>query len=239
MDKSKFLSRIDLFQKLSTEELMQIEPIAPMNTIKKGTIIASPQHGGKLLYLVKSGMVRLYKLSEGGKELTVDLLRVGHIFGEIGSFTISSENMYAEAWEDCVICTINKPQFEQLMREKPELALHFIEIISTRLKEVEEMMEHMAYGSVRKRLLYLLHKLSEKFGSGFSMGENEDTDRKWIELEVKLTHQELASIMGSIRETVTEQLTELAAEGIVSKEGQRKPLRVHPERLKMAWDACR
>lgn len=231
MDKSKFLSRVDLFQKLSKEELIQIEPITPMNTIKKGTIIASPQHGGKLLYLVKSGMVRLYKLSEGGKELTVDLLRVGHIFGEIGSFTISSENMYAEAWEDCVICTINKSQFEQLMREKPELALHFIEIISTRLKEVEEMMEHMAYGSVRKRLLFLLHKLSEKFGSG--------TNQEWIELEVKLTHQELASMMGSIRETVSEQLTQLSAEGIVSKEGLRKPLRVHPERLKMAWEVCR
>ncbi len=118
-----------------------------------------------------------------------------------------------------------------LLRENFKIALHFIEIISTRLKEVEEMMEHMAYGSVRKRLLFLLHKLSEKFGSG--------TTQEWIELEVKLTHQELASMMGSIRETVSEQLTQLAAEGIVSKEGLRKPLRVHPERLKMAWEVCR
>lgn len=236
MDKSKYLSRINLFQRLSAEELAQIEPISPMNTIKKGTIISSPHSGGKLLYLIKSGTVRLYKLSDAGKELTVDLLKVGHIFGEIGLFTISSDNLYAEAWEDCVICTIDKPQFEQLMREKPELALHFIEIISARLKEVEEMMEQIAYGSARKRLLFLLSKLTEKFGVSSVDEKGADGAQDWIELEVRLTHQELATMMGSIRETVTELLGNFTTEGIVQKAGLRTPLRIHPGRLKRAWE---
>ncbi|MCE5173531.1 helix-turn-helix domain-containing protein [Paenibacillus profundus] len=96
------------------------------------------------------------------------------------------------------------------------------------------MLELMAYGSARKRLLYLLYKLSLKFGAPQSAVESQDTH--WVCLEVKLTHQELASITGSIRETVTELLSDFAAEGIVNKEGLRKSLWVHTERLKEALD---
>ncbi|WP_326102042.1 Crp/Fnr family transcriptional regulator [Paenibacillus apiarius] len=184
------------------------------------------------MYLIKSGTVRLYKLSEEGKELTVDILGSGHIFGAIESFTTGAENQYAVALEDCVICTIDKAQFEKLIRERPELALKFIEILSARLKEVEEMLELMAYGSARKRLLYLLYKFSLKFGALQSAVEGQDPH--WVRLEVKLTHKELASITGSIRETVTELLSDFAGEGIVNKEGLRKSLWVHTERLKEA-----
>ncbi|MCM3341183.1 hypothetical protein M3650_21745 [Paenibacillus sp. MER TA 81-3] len=92
------------------------------------------------------------------------------------------------------------------------------------------MLELMAYGSAKKRLLYLLYKLSLKFGAPQSAVEGQDT--QWVCLEVKLTHQELASI----RKTVTELLSDFAAEGIVNKEGLRKSLWVHTERLKEALD---
>ncbi|UOK57686.1 Crp/Fnr family transcriptional regulator [Bacillus sp. OVS6] len=118
----------------------------------------------KILYLIKSGNVRLYKLSEGGKEFTIDILGTGHVFGEIGSFTTGSENMYAETWEDSIICTIDKNQFEKIIHDRPSVSLKFIEMVSNRLKEVEELLEYMAYSSVRKRLLFLLHKLAVKFG---------------------------------------------------------------------------
>jgi len=122
------------------------------------------------------------------------------------------------------------------MTEKPRLALKFIEIVATRLKEVEELLEHIAYGSVRKRLLYLLHKLAVKFGASVPASEGRHDDTDWVQLEVKLTHQELASMMGSIRETVTEQLSRLALEGIVDKKGLRSLMRIHPGRLKAALE---
>lgn len=240
LDKVKYLSRINLFQQLNEAELLQLEPATPIHPVKKGTIVASPHGDRQLLFLIKSGTVRLYKISAGGKELTVDLLGAGHLFGEVGSFATGSKNMYAQTLTDAVICTIDKAQFEQLMTEKPRLALKFIEIVATRLKEVEEMLEHMAYGSVRKRLLFLLSKLSEKFGAGVPAAEgyHDEGEGEWIQLEVKLTHQELASMMGSIRETVTEQLSELASEGIVDKKGLRSRIRIHPGRLKHALDRC-
>ncbi|WP_347815348.1 MULTISPECIES: Crp/Fnr family transcriptional regulator [Bacillaceae] len=96
MDKIKYLSRIQLLGDLELEELKKYEPVIPMKVVKKGTIISSPHMDQKILYLIKSGKVRLYRLTESGKEFTVDILETGHLFGDIGTFTTGSENLYAE-----------------------------------------------------------------------------------------------------------------------------------------------
>ena len=230
MDKIKYLSRIQLFGDLDLEELKKYEPVTPMKVVKKGTIISSPHMDQKILYLIKSGKVRLYRLTESGKEFTIDILETGHVFGENGTFTTGSENLYAEAWEDSVICRIDKVQFEKIIRENPSISLKLLEIISSRLKEVEELLEYMAYSSARKRLLFLLNKLTEKFGEKLlssSPGE-------WVALDIYITHQELAMMMGSIRETVTALLNEFNAEGIIRKAGRRGTIEVHSVRLKCA-----
>lgn len=230
MDKMKYLSRIQIFEDLELEELKKYEPVTPMNVVEKGTVFCSPHMDQKILYLIKSGKVRLYRLTESGKELTVDILETGHVFGEIGTFTTGSENLYAEAWEDSVICRIDRVQFEKIIRENPSISLKLLEIISSRLKEVEELLEYMAYSSTRKRLLFLLNKLTEKFGDKLSSSSAEE----WAVLDIYITHQELASMMGSIRETVTALLNEFNAEGIVRKSGRRGTMEVHSVRLKCA-----
>ncbi|WP_420799713.1 Crp/Fnr family transcriptional regulator [Paenibacillus mesophilus] len=202
-----------------------------MEPVKKGTIVTSPHKTKQTLYLVKSGAVRLYSMTAEGRELTLDVLAAGHLFGEIGSL-VSESSMYAVTLEDSIICTIDYEQFKSLLREKPELSIKFIEIMSARIKEVEELLEHMAYSSVRIRLLYLLHKLANKFGENSIGKESEAVQHDWIKLGVELTHQELASMTGCIRETVTETLNRLAAEGILIKSGVRQPLWVHIDRLK-------
>ncbi|MDZ5606585.1 Crp/Fnr family transcriptional regulator [Bacillus pseudomycoides] len=231
MDKIKYLSRIQLFHELELEELKNIEPDTPIDVMKRGTIITSPHMEQKFLYLIKSGKVRLYKLSEDGKELTIDILGMGHVFGAVGVFTMGSEGVYAETWEDSHICKMDKVQFEKIIRDRPDIALKFIEVISNRLKEMEELLEHMAYGSARKRLLFLLYKLSEKFGVEVESAED------WRQLEISITHQELANMMGSIRETVTGLLSDLTKDGIIRKIGVRKPIHIHLVKLMRALES--
>lgn len=230
MDKIKYLSRINLFDDLDIEELQQMESIAPITVTKKGTLITSPNKSQKRLYLIKSGKVRMYTISNDGKELTIDVLGTGHVFGEISLFAPGPHYIYSKAIEDSVICSIDKVQFEQTIMEKPDIALKIIKILSTRLKEMEEMMEQMAYGSVRNKLLFLLNRLSEKFGE--PLKEHADDENEWIQLGVKVTHQELASMMGSVRETVTELLNELISEGVVNRTSTRGFFIIHLKRLK-------
>lgn len=231
MDKIKYLSRINLFQDMDTKELQQMESITPISITKKGTLITSPHNNQERLYLIKQGKVRIYTISSSGKELTIDVLDSGHLFGEISLFAPGSHLIYAKALEDSVICSINKAQFEQIIMEKPAIALKVIKILSCRLKEMEEMMEQMAYGNVRSKLLFLLNRLSEKFGDPIIEYGNET---EWIRIGVNVTHQELASMMGSIRETVTEVLNDLISEEVVKRTSTRGLFIIHRTRLKRA-----
>lgn len=135
--------------------------------------------------------------------------------------------LFAVTMEDSVICEMDSGQFRKSITEKPELALKYIEIVTARLQETEDMLEYMAYGSVRKRLLYLFNKLVSKLNPSAS-------NEEWIPISVQITHQELASMTGSIRETVTPILNQLAEEGILRREGARKPYSIHRSRLQAA-----
>lgn len=227
MEMITYLSRVDLFKGLSEDELQQLNHITPLEARPKGTVIASPYMEHKVLYIIKSGTVRLYKITEEGKELTLDILGTGHLFGEITSFR-TGVPLFAVTMEDSVICEMDSEQFRKVITEKPELALKYIEIVTARLQETEDMLEYMAYGSVRKRLLFLFNKLVTKFNSG------PRSDGEWIPFPVEMTHQELASMTGSIRETVTPILNQLVDEGILRKEGNRKPYWIHRSRLQAA-----
>lgn len=232
MEMIKYLSRLDLFHGLSEEELLQLNHVTPLEIRNKGTVVASPHMEPKVLYIVKSGKVRLYKLTAGGKELTLDILGAGHLFGEMTSFHTGSA-MFAITMEDSVICEIESRQFRRLISEQPDLAFKYIELVTGRLKEMEELLEYMAYGSVRQRLLFLLHKLAAKFSPDSEAAE------EWAPLEIELTHQELATMTGSIRETVTPILNQLASEGVLRKEGARKPYSIHRSRLEAALAVCK
>ncbi|OIB02331.1 transcriptional regulator [Paenibacillus sp. LC231] len=232
MEMIKYLSRLDLFHGLSEEELLQLNHVTPLEIRNKGTVVASPHMEPKVLYIVKSGKVRLYKLTAGGKELTLDILGAGHLFGEMTSFHTGAA-MFAVTMEDSVICEIESRQFRRLISEQPDLAFKYIELVTGRLKEMEELLEYMAYGSVRQRLLFLLQKLAAKFSpDSKAAGE-------WAPLEIELNHQELATMTGSIRETVTPILNQLVSEGVLRKEGARKPYSIHRSRLEAALAVCK
>lgn len=134
-----------------------------------------------------------------------------------------------------MICSIESRQFREVLSMKTDLAVKYIDMVTLRLREVEELLEYMAYASVRKRLLFLLNKLLSKFSS--TKPKDTEASPEWARLDIELTHQELASMAGSIRETVSSLLSQLEAEGILRREGSRKPLWIHRGRLQIALKA--
>jgi len=233
MNKLKYLSRVNLFRELSMEALENMKEDIPIEPVAKGTIITAPHFPQRMIYLVKAGSVRLYTITDEGKEFTIDVLAPGHLFGDMG-LNEAEANLFAVTLENSIICRIDYERLKQIIREKPDLGIRYIEILSARLREVEELLEHIAFSSMRKRLLFLLQKLIEKFGTDSFENEEGRGKTGWYRLDVELTHQELASMTGSIRETVTEMMKRFAAEGILEKTGYRKPIWIHKERLKTA-----
>ncbi|PYZ95201.1 cAMP-binding protein [Salipaludibacillus keqinensis] len=208
MDKLSLLSQISLFDELPLEELKVIDNMSEMKPIKKGTMILSPDRPIEALFLLKQGQVRLFRSNQHGKQFTVDVLVDGNIFGETSSLTLTDDQIYAEAMTDSYVCIISKNQFEDFIEKNPKIALKLIKILSSRLKELYSLSEKIALSDVKYRLLYLLLHLSEKTGK---------RKNEWQSINMKLTHQDLANMIGSTRETTSAAISQIKKEGFIKK----------------------
>lgn len=208
MDKLTLLSQISLFEELSQEELMRIDQMSGMSPVKKGTTIVSPENTMNALFLLKKGQVRLYRMNEEGKQFTLDILVDGNIFGETSTVSLTDDQTYAEAMTDTYICTLSHRDYEEFIKKNPHVALKLIDILSSRLKDFYSLSEKIALSDVKHRLLYLLLMLSQKTGR---------RKQNWQTIEMKLTHQDLANMIGTTRETTSAIMSELKKDGFIRK----------------------
>jgi CRP-like cAMP-binding protein len=207
MNKLWYLSQISLFEALSMEELMEIEKMTPMLTIRKGVCVQSPDTFREGLYLLKVGKLKLYKISPEGKQFIVSILGAGNVFGEIDSFSLGTRDTFIETMDETILCSIGKEQFESFLVDRPHLTLNMLKELSRLLKERDEMLAQLALGNVKDRALHLLKTLALKFGVA--------EGGCYHKIDMPLSHQEIANMIGSTRETVTMVLNELSKEGTI------------------------
>lgn len=224
MDKLTLLSHISLFEELPMQELKVIDAMSQMRPVKKGKIIVSPDAPIPALFLLKEGQVRLYRMNQHGKQFTVDILTSGNIFGETATLSLTDDDLYAEAMTDTYLCTIGVDEFEQFIEKNPKIALKLINILSERLKDLYALSEKIALTDVKYRILYLLLKLSEKNGV---------RKKDWQTINIKLTHADIAAMVGTTRETTSVIMSNLKKEGYIKK-GLR--LAIHADKVKQALD---
>ena len=208
MDKLTLLSHINLFDELPMEDMKLIDDNSTMTPVKKGTQILIPEQPLDVLFFLKQGQVRLYRMTPQGKQFTTDILVDGNVFGETKSFMLTDQQTYAEAMTDCYLCTMDKEKFESFVRATPDVSLKLIQILSTRLKETYDLSEKIALGDVRYRTLFLLLKMSEKSGK---------RDKEWQSIGMKITHEDIATMVGSSRETISLLMSKLKKEDLLKK----------------------
>lgn len=205
------LNRVDLLKELSAY-LAGFVAQLPVMEVRRGTVILTPDDSRALLYLIRSGRVQLYKLTPDGKQCTLAILQSGDIFGETHLFCTGCRRVYASALTDVLLYGIDGDSFLQLMLDNPRLGMQMLAWTSRRLKETEDLLEQIAYGDVRTRILYQLLRLCEDFGEPVEGG---------CRLNLPLTRQELASMVAASRETVSTVLGRLSREGLVKAERNR------------------
>ncbi|MEA3319553.1 MAG: Crp/Fnr family transcriptional regulator [Bacillota bacterium] len=208
MDKLMLLSQISLFDELPMEELTIIDDLSEMRPVKKGSIIISPDKHIQALFFLKEGQVRLYRMNQMGKQFTVDILTSGNIFGETSTLSLTDDQIYAEAMIDTYLCIMGVEEFEEFIVKNQTIAIKLINILSNRLKEVYSLSEKIALSDVKYRIVYLLLKLSEKTGK---------RKKEWQTINMKLTHADIANMIGSTRETTSAIISQLKKEGLIKK----------------------
>ncbi len=200
---------MDIFCDLEPAAIAAFEQQTEMRTCRKGQILYSQEDRAEVLFLLKRGRVQLYRLTPSGKRLDLAVIEPGAFFGEMPLVGESLRHTFAEAAEDSLICVMSRSDIERLMRERSEVALRMIEVLSRRLALCEARLEEMAYRSVPARIAAVLLRLSKG-----QAGE-----------AVLITHQELGDMIGALRESVTKVLDDFQRAELVELSRGRVILR--------------
>jgi len=208
-EKSKFwyLKHFNIFEGLPQEEMMKVGEMSSISSVKKRQIIFFPEESSQSIFFLKEGHVKISRISEDGKEVILDVIGPGELFGEL-SLVEEGERQaeIAEALDEAVICAVDKRDFEGLLRRSPELNLEITKRIGLRLRKFHERVSDLVFKDVKKRIASFLVRYAEGFGK---------MKKGIVTIQPFLSHQEIAFLTASARQTVTTTLNELKAEGII------------------------
>jgi CRP-like cAMP-binding protein/CheY-like chemotaxis protein len=176
---------------------------------KKQTIYSEGQHPNKLYY-IQTGKVKIYKTSDGGKELIIGLLSAGDFFGHIPLIENVVYEEFAETLEESSIRVIPKKEFEQLITTNQEIALKVIKLLANNISEKEQQLVALAYHSLRKRVADALLTLKKKYAK-------EDQ----VPFSISISREDLANIAGTATESLIRTLSDFKNEKLIEiKDGK-------------------
>ncbi len=199
-------SRVQLFFGLGPEEMSNIVAHARSLRKARGEFIYMPGDLADFVYILKRGRVKLSVLSESGKEIAIDIIQPGEIFGEFALVDESLRSNMTQALDDVLTWVFSKHDFTRLLTNQPKLALNYIKLVGDRRRRMEKKLSDITSKAVSGRICELLHELST------SAAEVESVGSDYL---VPLTHHDVASLIGAARQTTTTVLNDLERRGII------------------------
>lgn len=174
---------------------------------KKKELIYHVGDQASSLYIVNKGKIKIYRLSETGKELLIRILEPGDFTGELALFKETTHEAYAEAMVDTEVCMINRIDLQEFLMKYPSISLKILSEFSNRLEISEKQTTRFATEKVETRIaLYLAECVEE---------ENR------LEFILPMSKKDLASYLGTTPETVSRKLTEIEEQGIIKQKQKR------------------
>lgn len=207
----KCMKDLEIFSALSPAELDEIGKLAIKKVYKKNEFIFREGEVADSIYLIKCGRVRLFKISDEGKELTLDFFKSEDILGESMFFEEALHTMNAMAVEDTFICCCTKELFAILL-QSPQSSLKIIQYLAQKANNYTEHLSRIAFMDVRSRIIDLLDRLAAKYGTPSPLGST---------ISIDLTHQDIGSLVNASRVMVTNILTELRKEKLIHIDNRR------------------
>lgn len=177
----------------------------------KGDVIYYAGDRPSGVFCLHQGIVKIYKVGDGGREQILRMAKSGDVFGYRSMISGEPYDDYACAVADTHLCFVPKNLFNGLLLTNPELALKILELLSNQLKTAEHSILGLAQKSIRERVAEALLLLTDTFGT--------ESDGQTVAL--KFSREELANIIGSVTESTVRALSDLKTEGLIELKRQR------------------
>jgi len=202
------IAAIPLFQGLPRQQYEDLSMIVVDQVVKRGQIIFSEGDEGAGFYVMLSARVKIFKLSPEGKEQILHILGPGEPFGEVPVFAGEHFPANAQALGESRVFFFPRLAFIDLIRKNPSVALNMLVVLSRRLRRLAALVDDLSLKEVPGRLAAHLLYLSER-------------KKGTAELVLEVSKNQLASLLGTIPETLSRILTRMAKEGFINMSGHR------------------
>jgi CRP-like cAMP-binding protein len=217
-----YLKKIPLLADLNPETVARLAETVQLLEVRRRQVVYLPGDPGQTLYFVNGGRVKISKVTRDGKELTLAYRGPGEIFGELALVDGGPREEMAEAVENALITEIERGEFERLLQKEGMVGYRLTKIFAQRRREIENKIENLVFKDVNAKLAQLLLRLGSEYGVD---------DARGTLVALKITHQEMANLIGSTRETVSLTLSQFKRKGLIHTDG-RKVILTDPEGLK-------
>jgi CRP/FNR family cyclic AMP-dependent transcriptional regulator len=207
-----YLKKIQLLSDLGPEVLARLAERVEMKEVRRREVVYLPGDPGKSIFFVNGGRVKICKVTRDGKSLTLGYCGPSEMFGETCLVGAGARTEMAEAVENAMLTEVERGDFERLLSTTPTLAAGVARLMIARRADLESKLEALVFRDVTSKLAELLIKLGDEYGVDDSRGTL---------VALKITHQELANLIGSTRETVSLTLSQFKRKRLIVTEGRK------------------
>jgi CRP/FNR family cyclic AMP-dependent transcriptional regulator len=226
--KTLILSRVPLFSRLTPQDVEAISGVATTRSIKAREELFHKGDAGAQIYVVASGRLKVITTSEEGDDLMFCVVDAGEVLGEVALFADRERTASVVAMQASDLIVIDRRDFLPLLRNRPDVTLELLTVLSERLARVSEFLEDTHFLNLPVRLAKKLVDFANQHGRDL------DTSGKALLIDVKLSQEEWGDLVGTTRESINKQFRAWSAQGLIELEKGKVLIRELEELEKLA-----
>ncbi|MCK5504689.1 MAG: Crp/Fnr family transcriptional regulator [Thermodesulfovibrionia bacterium] len=215
---AEILKKSEVFSSLKDEDAESISGLFEKKVFKNNEVIFMEGDPSDKFYIVAEGNVKILKHTMMGKDVILEIMSPGDIFGGVAVLDNKPYPASAQAMESITVARISRQNLLKIMEEYPMLKLEIVKYFSDKLRDAHEMLKNVATERVEKRIASLLFKLSEKVGI---------EDGGYRKIDFPLTRQEISEMVGTTVETCIRTMSKFQKKGMIRSSNGRISIKVN------------
>lgn len=202
-----FLENIDVTGIFCPNKISGVSESHDHKIFKKGEYIYLPDQSSDKIFFIVEGRVKIGTVGDNGKEITKAILNTGEVFGELAMIGEEKRRDFAYAMEEITACVLTATEMNKMMRDHSSISMFFMKVMGSRVLEMENRLESLVFKDSRSRIVEYLTDLVKKRGQRVGY--------EWV-VRKFITHQEIANLTATSRQTVTTVLNDLRTKELIT-----------------------